>query len=196
MARTVKPDEFAAKRAEILDAAARLVFTKGFEKMSIRDILEELHISSGAFHHYFGSREALLEAFNERIRQESGKALLPTLQDPTLSALQKLQGFFDVLDQARLAQREYIALLGQVWYSDDNALVRDKVNAAVHEQRAPLIAEIVRQGIREGIFACGYPDQAGEILLDLLQGMGNIHARLFLAIAQGGDERACIAEIV
>jgi AcrR family transcriptional regulator len=32
-----------------------LVFTKGFEQMSIQDILDELHISKGAFYHYFDS---------------------------------------------------------------------------------------------------------------------------------------------
>ncbi len=39
--------------------------------MAIRDILKELNISSGAFHHYFDSCEALLEAFIEKF----GKAL-------------------------------------------------------------------------------------------------------------------------
>ena len=62
MARTVKAEAVAAKRKEILDAAQRLVFTKGYEQMSVQDILDEIRISSGAFHHYFDSRRALLEA--------------------------------------------------------------------------------------------------------------------------------------
>ncbi len=42
MARTVKEEEYAVKRKEILDAAQRLVYTKGYEQMSIQDILNEL----------------------------------------------------------------------------------------------------------------------------------------------------------
>ena len=181
MARTVNPEEYAAKRGEILDAAQRLVFTKGYERMSIQDILTELSISSGAFHHYFESREALLEAFIERMGREAEKPLLPILQNPDLNAIQKLQGFFDTLDRLRFAQKAFLARLARVWFNDDNALVRQKVDEAVFTQRAPLIAEIVRQGIREGSFSTTHPDQAGEIILSLLQGMGNTHVRLLLS---------------
>ena len=53
MARTVKEQEYAEKRNEILDAAQRLVYTKGYERMTIQGILADLQISSGAFYHYF-----------------------------------------------------------------------------------------------------------------------------------------------
>jgi AcrR family transcriptional regulator len=36
MARHVKPDEYAARRREILDAALRLMHDKGYERMTIR----------------------------------------------------------------------------------------------------------------------------------------------------------------
>jgi AcrR family transcriptional regulator len=49
MARIVKEEEYAARRNEILDAAQRLVYTKGYEHMTIQDILDDRHISKGAF---------------------------------------------------------------------------------------------------------------------------------------------------
>lgn len=197
MARTVKPEEFAAKRREILDAARRLMFTKGYEQMSIQDILDEIQISSGAFHHYFASRGALLEAFIERIKQETEKPLLPIIHDPSLTAIEKLQGFFDTLDRLRIAHKADVIKLVRVWYSDDNALVRLKVDEAILQQRAPLLTEIVRQGIREGIFTTAYPDKAGEVILYLLQGMGNTHARLLLSLEQKrDDDQHLIEEIV
>ena len=42
MARHVKPDEYAARRREILDAALRLMHGKGYERMTIQDVLTEL----------------------------------------------------------------------------------------------------------------------------------------------------------
>lgn len=194
MARTVKPEAVAAKRREILDAAQRLVLTKGYEQMSIQDILDEIQISSGAFHHYFTSRGALLEAFIERIKQETEKPLLPIIHDPSLTAIEKLQGFFDTLDRLRIAHKADVIKLGRVWYSDDNALVRLKVDEAILQQRAPLLTEIVRQGIREGIFTTAYPDKAGEVILYLLQGMGNTHARLLLSLEQKRDDDQCLIE--
>ena len=58
MPRTVNQQENTAKRNEILDAAQRLVYNKGYERMTIQDILADVQISSGAFYHYFASKEA------------------------------------------------------------------------------------------------------------------------------------------
>ena len=196
MARTIKPEEFAAKRREILDAAQRLVLTKGYEQMSIQDILDDMRISSGAFHHYFDSRKALLDAIIERIKQESEKPLLLIIHDPSLSAIEKLQGFFDTLDRLRIANKAEVVKLMRVWYIDDNALVRLKVDEAVLQQRAPLLTEIVRQGVREGIFTTAYPHYAGEVILSLLQSMGNTHVRLLLSLEKEQDEGRCVEEIV
>ncbi|TMD98834.1 MAG: TetR family transcriptional regulator, partial [Chloroflexi bacterium] len=40
MARIVKEQAYAVKRNEILDVARRLVDTKGYEQMTIQDILD------------------------------------------------------------------------------------------------------------------------------------------------------------
>lgn len=196
MARTVKQEEYTAKRNQIIDAAQRLLYTKGYERMTLQDILADVQISSGAFYHYFDSKPAVLEAFIERIRQEVEQPLLPIVHDPHLSAIEKLQGFFDTLDRLRIAHKSDVIKLGRVWYSDDNAIVRQKVDDAVIVQRAPLLTAIVRQGIQEGVFTTGYPDQASEVILSLLQGMGNAHARLLLALEQEGDDLARVETIV
>lgn len=196
MARPVKPEKVAAKRKEILDAAQRLVMTKGYEQMSIRDVLDAIQISSGAFHHYFDSRQALLEAIVEQTRQAAKEMLLPIIHDPHLTAIEKLQGIFDTLDRLRTAQRAEVIKLVRVWYSDSNALIRQKVEEAILQQRAPLFAEIVHQGVREGVFTIAYPDKAGEVILSLLQGMGNTHIRLLLALDQKRDDPRFTEKIV
>jgi AcrR family transcriptional regulator len=196
MARTVNQTEYTAKRNDILDAAQRLIYTKGYERMTLQDILAEVQISSGAFYHYFDSKPAVLEAFIDRIRQAVEQPLLPIVRDPELGALDKLQGFFDTLDHLRLARKADVVKLGRVWYTDDNAIVRQKVDEAVVKQRAPLLTEIVRQGTREGVFTTAYPEQAGEVILSLLQGMGTTHAKLLLSLEQEGDELQSIERII
>lgn len=53
MARVVKEKEYAQRRSQIVEAAQRFMYTKGYELMSIQDILDDLGISKGAFYHYF-----------------------------------------------------------------------------------------------------------------------------------------------
>jgi len=178
MARTVDEEAYTAKRNEILDAMQRFMFTQGYENMSIKDILRELEISSGAFYHYFDSKPALLDAFIARIKERTEEPFLPILNNPELTALEKLQGFFDTLDNIRVENKADIVKLSRVWYTDANAIVRQKVDEAVTKQRAPLITKIIHQGIQEGIFTTPYPDQSGEVVLSLFQGMGTIHAQL------------------
>jgi len=144
MARTVKEQEYAAKRSDILDAAQRLIFTKGYERMTIQDILADLRISSGAFYHYFASKPAVLEALAERMQDEMEQRVLPIVRDPHLPAGEKLSRFFAAVlrqDISRETMTLMIALL-RVWFTDDNALIRQKVDAGRVKRLAPLLAEL------------------------------------------------------
>ena len=77
---------------------------------------------------------------------------------PSLSAIEKLQGFFTALDRLRIEQKASVVELLRVWYTDDNAIVRQKVDEAVLKQRAPLLTEVVRQGVEEGVFTTAYAE--------------------------------------
>lgn len=196
MTRNINPDEYAAKVSEIIDAAQRLIYTKGYQSMTIKDIRDELGMSNGAFFHYFHSKQAVLEGFIQRIRVETEKPLLSILNDPRRSAIDKLQGFLATLDQLRNAQKDAVVHLLRVWHADDNAIVRLRVEAAVRSQRAPLLTRIVKQGVDEGTLSTAYPDQAGLVVLSLLQGMGDAHAQLLLSLQIDSDELAIVSEIV
>src|SRR5262245_23218097 len=196
MVRTVKEEQYAAKRSDILKAAQHLVFTKGYEQMSIQDILNALGISKGAFYHYFDSKADLLEAYIERGQDDLDKVFRSIVDDPSLSALDKLQRFFATLEQARRTQQVFIADVMRVWFADDNAIVREKFDEVVVRRRAPLLNAIVRQGIQEGSFATPYPDQAGQVILSITRGMGTVVLKLLLAFEQQHDALHYVNEIV
>ena len=196
MARTVKEQEYAEKRNEILDAAQRLVYTKGYERMTIQGILADLQISSGAFYHYFDTKPAVLEALVERMQQEAEQPLLSIVHNPSLPALEKLRRFFATLENSRTAQKTFLAGLARVWYADDNAIVRQKVDEAIIQRRTPMLAVIVRQGIQEGVFRTAYPDQVGRVILSLSLGLGSALARLLLSIEQADDKQRIMDDIV
>jgi AcrR family transcriptional regulator len=196
MARVVKEKEYATRKNAIIDVAQRLIQTRGYEQMSIQDILRTLRISKGAFYHYFDSKQNLIEAIIARMGDETNKNIQSIVNDLKLTAIQKLQRFLTMFDNLRIAHKTDVVKLLRVWYTDDNALIRQKVDEAAIKQRTPLLTEIIRQGIREGLFRTTYPDHAGEITLYLLQGMGVTHARLLLLLDKGYDEQRCIEDII
>jgi len=187
MARTVNETEYAARRKAILDVAQRLVYTKGYEQMAIQDILDELQMSKGAFYHYFDSKPALLEALIERMQQEALRLLSPIVQDPHLPALEKLQRFFDTAVQWKTARKAFMIELTRVWYADHNAIVRQKMMALLSRGAIPLLTQIFRQGIREGVFDIAFPDQVGAIYVSLMQAVGDGFAELLLHEPRGDE---------
>ena len=172
MARIVKEEEYAARRNEILDIAQQLVYTKGYEHMTIQDILDDLQISKGAFYHYFDSKGALLEALVERMMVvEVEPLLIPIVQDPHLTALEKLNRYFDTATRWKTTKKTFMLELLRVWLADENAIVRQKMFSMTLKRVTPWLAEIIRQGIQEGVFDTSYPDQVCHVILYIVQGL-------------------------
>lgn len=182
MARIVKEEAYSARRNEILAAAQRLVYTKGYEQMTIQDILDDRQISKGAFYHYFDSKGAVLEALVERMATEEVLPLvLPIVQDPHLSAIEKLERYFDTGLRWKTAQKTFMLELLRVWLADENAIVRQKLTSMTLKQGTPLITDIIRQGVREGTFDTAYPDQVSHVIIYILLALSDTILELFIA---------------
>jgi AcrR family transcriptional regulator len=181
MARVVKEHEYAAKRGDILDAAQRLIGAKGYEQMTIQHILDELQISKGAFYHYFGSKQAVLEALIDRMIQEAEQLLAPIVGDPQLPALEKFQRFFSASARWKSERKPFLLALMRVWYTDENALMRLKLLRAGVKHTSPMLATIIRQGLREGVLTTAYPDEIAAAVMALIEGLGNMLAEQILA---------------
>jgi TetR/AcrR family transcriptional repressor of nem operon len=179
MVRIVK--EPAVRRNEILDAAQRLVATKGYEQMAIQDILDELQISKGAFYHYFDSKLALLSAVIERMQAGMAQSLLSLVHDPALGTLDKLQRFFATLFRWKTAQKGFFLLLLHAWYTDENAIVRQKVQASTFHQLTPPLEEIIQQGIQEGVLTLPSAAGMGRVTLTLAQDLSDLVASWLLS---------------
>src|SRR6266498_403138 len=182
MARIVKEEEYLARRNEILDAALRLVYSKGYDKMTIQDILDQLHISKGAFYHYFDSKVAVLEAVIERMATEQVKPMfLSIVQDPQLPALEKLHQYFYMSTNWKTSNKAFLTELMQVWYSDENALARQKMLAGTVEHLGPFFTEIIRQGVREGTFSTPYPEVASAVTINLIHDLAYASGQMLLS---------------
>jgi TetR/AcrR family transcriptional repressor of nem operon len=188
MARIVKEEEYAARRNEILDVVQRLVYTKGYEQMTIQDILDDLHISKGAFYHYFDSKGSALEALIERmVVVEVIPLLMPIVQDPHLPALEKLNRYFDTAVRWKTAKKTFMLELLRVWLADENAIVRQKLFNMSVKHVTPLLTEIIRQGIQEGVFTTSYPDQICHVINYILQGLSDTVIELLLSSETNRD---------
>jgi AcrR family transcriptional regulator len=182
MARTVNVAEQAARREAILDAAQRLILSNGYERLTVQDILEDLQISKGAFYHYFDSKPAVVEALTERLVDDSERALARIAEDPKLGATDKLQRFFGEIVRWKSARQNLMVAMLPVWYAPDNLAFRLLVDRASAKRLAPLLSVIVLQGVDEHQFATAYPEQAGAIIVAIVQVLQDAMAQQLLTI--------------
>jgi AcrR family transcriptional regulator len=180
MARTLDPVARTVRRDAFLDVAERLIRTKGYEQMTVQDVLDELDASKGAFYHYFDSKEALLEAVIERIVDAAMAVVEPIAADPHLAAPAKLQAVFSAAGRWKTERSDLLLGLVRSWYSAENDLVRLRVANAGTARLRPVFARIVRQGATEGAFDPSSPDHAAAILIALFNGSGDAMGRLVL----------------
>ncbi len=158
----------------------KLIYTMGFDQMSIQDILNDLGISKGAFYHYFKSKPDLLEGLIDLMMEEALLAIEPVADDPSMNALEKLKEYFLRASVWKTDQIEYLIPIFKVWYKDENVLVREKALVATLRSIIPSLSKIIQQGVDEGVFNTTRPDCLAEVVYMLFYGMGNTLSRTLI----------------
>jgi|SRR5579859_2675885 len=181
MARTLNQQAHSVKRSAILETARELVESRGYEQMAIQDILDTLQISKGAFYHYFDSKQALLGALIDSLVEGAAQILSPIVHDPQRPALEKLQLFFVNLARWKGAHQPMVLALLAAWYTDDNAIVRQKMRSAGTRRLVPLLGLIIQQGCDEDSMTVTYPEQAAGVIVTLGMGLQETIAEQLLS---------------
>ena len=164
MARLVKPDEYAARRGEILGAALELMHDKGYERMTIDDVLAKTQMSKGALYHYFRSKRAMLEGIVEMMGESGTRALQAIVADPDLGAIDKLHAYFAASSAWKAENLTAVSTTMRLWRDENNALLRQKLSQESMRSTTPLLEAIIRQGCEERVFDTDYPREAAVII--------------------------------
>ena len=181
MVRTLDPVAHASRRDAFVEAALRLMTTKGYARMSIEDVLDAAEASKGAFYHYFDSKAALREAVLDRMVDQVIGSLRPLLDDPDRSALEKLQGFFSGIARWKGERTKLLTGLLEVWMADENAQVREHYRQLISKRVTPVLASIIEQGKAEGTFSVGNPRATARVVVSLILGANETASELYFA---------------
>jgi len=187
VARKVKPDEHAARRREILDAALELMRDKGYARMTIDDVLAKTQMSKGALYHYFASKYALLEGIVDAMGESGARELQAVVDDPDLGAIDKLRAYFRTEDALKAENVTAVSALMRLRHEESNALLRQKLARESMRTTVPMLEAIIQQGCDEGVFDTDYPHEAAVIVtgmglhladafIDAIEADGNVGA--------------------
>lgn len=185
MSRTANATLRTVRRDAFLDAAQSLVQSKGYEAMSIQDVLDALEASKGAFYHYFDSKQALLEAVIDRFADATMASITPILDDPDLPALRKLERALAGIARAKAERKDLVLAVMEVWNSDGNAIVREKLRRMAVNRLGPLLSTVIKQGIDEGMITAASPHETATVLTSLMLGYQQLAADYMIARQAG-----------
>ncbi|MCV9935554.1 TetR/AcrR family transcriptional regulator [Boseaceae bacterium BT-24-1] len=188
MPRIVKrPDD---RRNEILDAAQALFFERGYERTTVNDVIAQIGISKGGFYHHFSAKEDLLEAITARLAQDAVARVRDVLEDPSLDALARLNGFLASSRQMKVEDAPKLRAAFDVVFRPENLLLYHRINAASIAVMRPVLTGIIAQGKKEGVFAVPDPEAAAEIILHLGASTHDAVARTIAATGTAGEDAA------
>ncbi|MEU0369539.1 TetR family transcriptional regulator [Streptomyces sp. NPDC006283] len=159
----------AARRAEIVEAAATVALTEGLECVTLRRIAEELDVRPGLISHYFPSAEDLVaEAFSKAATGELD-ALLPADRSEGTPTFYLARYF-------ALSAGEAYDDISRLWInarhlSRYRPVLRDRVaeQELASDER---LEGLIRDGVEQGEFRTDDPRTAAIQILVVLDGLG------------------------
>ena len=149
----------AQRREEILDAAHTLFTTKGFQPTTMEDILGIVGIAKGTLYYHFPSKEQILKALVLRIvcQVEQQAREIAASSAPAADKLAAIMSAMRLVDtETKLVDQ---------FHAPGNAEFHLLSITAMIEHLTPVLAEVITQGVSEGIFTTERPHDAVELLL-------------------------------
>ena len=155
------------RRSELLAAAERLFYTKGYEKTSVQDILDATNFSKGGFYHHFDSKLAVLEAICELRAKECGELAQRAAGETEGTAVDRLNAVFH--DSALLASgnQGFVSLMIQVAYREDGALMRERMKQRQLECMQSVLRSVLEEGAAQKEFFITDAEGSAQMLLRL-----------------------------
>lgn len=160
--KTVKAEK---KVDAIVAMSSKLFKEKGYDKTSIQNIIDTLGISKGGLYHHFKSKEEILAAV---FKYESTNAVhkFNTLVS-TIQADNAREKIILILN-AMIDDTSLICLdKSSLYHIANSHFILESLKKNINYD-APIIANIISDGVNDGSIHTDYPDELAEVFLLLL----------------------------
>ena len=149
----LKPEELAARRMEIIEAARACFLRSGFHQTTTDEICHEASITPGGLYHYFGSKDELIAAVVEHSAETATEHMrnLIAEADDTASAFRQVSDFFfDAMQDTDIDNATRLEI--EIWAE---ALMNDELattGRSAWKLRQDWLEALVQRGIDDGVY--------------------------------------------
>lgn len=141
------------RRRQILEAAERVFARKGYEPVTMKDIVEEAQMSRGWIYLYFKTKEEIFEAFMEKKDEEEARELQAELSEIT-TVWDALRLKFDQMksDMASSDNNTYLAFY-EFYISGYRNEARRALFTRRYDRGIASVVPLIQLGIDRGEFS-------------------------------------------
>ncbi|WP_371156450.1 TetR/AcrR family transcriptional regulator [Jannaschia sp. 2305UL9-9] len=179
------------RREAILDAAQALFDQKGWDAVTVADILDASGLSKGGFYHHFAAKEDVLEALVGRMTRAVVAAAKATRDAAEGNALARLNAFVAGSGRWKAQNAGQMRVAAEVMARPGNDLLFARLRVEAERAVRPVLREMIEAGIAEGTFDVPDADMAAELILALGEGR---RVALAKAMAAARDDIATATE--
>jgi AcrR family transcriptional regulator len=156
------------RRHALIQTAYQTIADKGFEGLRIRDIAAQVGINGATLHHYFPTKEALIQAVVEYVIGRLRLASADLTGTPAELIHQHLQRLYQLMK----SEPTLFVVLTEVHLRAQ----RDPILQVIMQQEAywhAWLVEVLRAGREQGIWSAHLdPTQAASAIITLVEGAG------------------------
>ena len=148
------------RKKELLKIAYDMFLTQGYENTSVDEIIEKAKIAKGTYYYHFQSKEQMLEeVIDMMIDSETEMATQVIGMD--IQVPQKI-----VMILASIKPTEAEQPIKNALFQPENVLMHHKVRKKLINILTPLLSEVIKEGVEEGIFECdNIPERVRMLLI-------------------------------
>ena len=154
------------KHDRILDALQTLLQTRSLQTISVSEIAQTAEIGKGSIYYYFPSKDSILEALIERSYEEPLKTAKVLADQRDISPFTRMAMIFQA---CRNSSSQFLQSQNRTAAdAPEKAFLHQHYVSHIVSELKPVLAEIIRQGIRQGEIHFDRPEALAEIVLIVL----------------------------
>ena len=155
------------RKKELLKIAYDMFLTQGYENTSVDEIIENAQIAKGTYYYHFQSKEQMLEEVIDMMIDSETK-MAEQVIGMDIPVPQKIVMILTSMKPTEAEQPIKNAL-----FQPENVLMHHKVRQKLINVLTPLLSEVIKEGVNEGIFECDNIPERVKMLLIISDGTFN-----------------------
>lgn len=156
------------KQNQILDAMQELMASSDLSAISVSQVAEKAGIGKGSIYYYFSSKNDIIAGVIERSYSKALEQVEHLAENTNLTAFEKLEHLFYASIESARQLHQHEKQITSYYDAQNSAFIHREFARINLMKLKPVLADIFRQGTKEGAFCCETPEETAHIVLVVL----------------------------